>query len=368
MNRHTMRSVGAAFVLVAAFGSAPLGGCASIIGFDDYERVSGKRPGGIGGSGGSGAAGGSGGEADGGGGRGASISTSSSGGGGAGGEGGGCTPSQEICGNGVSEDCDAEVDEVEDCRLIDRGLLVRYFIDEAASGRAPAALQDAALGPGPTPQPLPLTITYGSAYFTEVDMHRGFWWPFVGSSARAATVITGTKIEQLNGSKTGTIEVVVEIDDVSVNQSPISWIGVGTGPGRFSLTASTSVLARFDLYGSGHLVNTFAGAWAINFATLNRCVLHVVLDTALADEGERVKLYVSGTPEMSFGTSHIPPIQDETIALGSSAYVLGNIDYSNPGRSFQGTLFYAALYSEALTVNEIRNNAAVLQANDDTPP
>jgi len=91
--------------------------------------------------------------------------------------------------------------------LVDRGLIVRYFVDEAASGQGPSQLLDAA------PSPLNLGITYSTALsFAEVASNRALNWTSGDAAGDARVSLGSTKINSaLQGSTSGTIEVVVNV-------------------------------------------------------------------------------------------------------------------------------------------------------------
>lgn len=236
--------------------------------------------------------------------------------------------------------------------LVDTGLIVRYFINEAASGQTPTQLVDSA------PNPLNLGLTYTDELsFTESGGNRGLQWTAAGGDARAEVAVNGTKIRNsLNGSQTGTIEVVIDIDDVTGFSSRISHIGSGMQSGEFSLTSTST--GSLTVRVKGFDVGTFP----VNLPASGRIVVHAVLDTTLATAGNRTRLYVDGAEIAN--TGGFDPLHNDTIAIGmSSSYVLGNRAIGD--RSFQGTLHYGALYSAALTPAEIANNAAVLSASDD---
>jgi hypothetical protein len=107
--------------------------------------------------------------------------------------------------------------------------------------------------------------------------------------------------------------------------------------------------------------------WSVDLLSLGRVVAHIVLDTTLATATERVRLYVNGSDQGAPGVLSNPPLlnaETELIAPTDS-YALGNRTIG--GRSFQGTLYYCAMYSTALTPAEVQQNAAVLMMDDDSP-
>jgi hypothetical protein len=239
--------------------------------------------------------------------------------------------------------------------LVDTGLIVRYYIDEAASGQAPLELVDAA------PNPLPLAIVWGTdvAYSEDADGNRGLTWNLIEQYSRASVSIDGTKIsQQLHGSSTGTIEVVADVDAVSTYYSRLSHIGAGSEGGVFSLRMPA--MSRFVF----NLNESHRGWWEVDIAGLDRFVAHVVLDTTASDGVDRAKLYINGAlvPRLA---GYAPP-QNELIDVGTGRhYVLGNRETGE--RTFAGTLYYGAMYSAALTEAEVLHNALVLSVDDDTP-
>src|SRR5690606_17655215 len=139
----------------------------------------------------------------------------------------------------------------------------------------------------------------------------------------------------------GTIEVVIDIDAVTTSSSRIHHIGFDEQAGRFSLVSSSDARLQFRWQGY-----TTAGEWAVSLPALGRGVVHLVLDTTLAEPEDRVRLYVNAS-RMVRGGGAIPA-EGQAIDLGTDAsYVLGNREIGL--RSFQGRLYYAATYTGALT-------------------
>jgi hypothetical protein len=247
--------------------------------------------------------------------------------------------------------------------LVDRGLVTRYYLDEAASGTQPTALTDAA----PTPLNLPITYVDGNT-FTEVDCQRGMSWPGISLDGRADAPVLGTKIETaLDGSRTGTIECVINLQDADVSSSRISHIGTDSGTGRFTMFSDGPASLGFDWDDQLGMVIGTVEEWTIDLANLGRIVAHIVLDTNLAAAADRVRLYVDGV-DQGVGDIHnsaVPQNSETEIIASTDTHVLGN--RSIGGRSFLGTIYYCAMYSEALTGSEVTNNVTVLLAADDTP-
>lgn len=236
--------------------------------------------------------------------------------------------------------------------LVDRGLVARYFIDEAASGQTPTSLTDSA------PSPLSLPLTFGQATFTEVNGHRGLQWAANTSSGKGEISLAGTKfLQQLVPARTVTIEVVVQITSSggSGNESQITGMR-GSNP-DFMLTSLNGTDIRFfKPFGSE------GATWSNVNAAQQRMVLHLVFDSQQANPSDRIDLFVNGLGIIK--TASFPPAMGQTVGLGGSdEFMLGNRQQSD--RSIAGTIFYVAYYQVALNDTEIASNAQRLLSNDD---
>jgi hypothetical protein len=237
-------------------------------------------------------------------------------------------------------------------RLVDDGLLVRYFIDEAASGQTPIRLEDSA------PAPLTLLLTYTSVLsFTEpATDHRALRWSTASDNARASAPIIGTKISTvLDPSKTFTLEIVADLRGVGSGEVRLISVAEGTTTyGSIALITNDLVSLRLHL-------GTSTIYWPVPF-TQGRLVLHAVVDTDLATAVDRAVFYVNGAVvPRSGGTS---PIQGYTPPLLLSDYLtVGNVE--GAGRSPEGDIFYAAIYTKALSPQQVAANAQQLAVSDD---
>jgi hypothetical protein len=263
-------------------------------------------------------------------------------------------PSSEICGNALDEDCDGHAAAATEC-LVNEGLLVRYFMDEAASGQAPPALLDAA------PEPLALPIAYDTTTaltYCENAGHRGLCWPHTNTNAKAWVPLAGTKIyTALNNVTGGTIELVVDM--TGGDFSRLSHVTAASG-GDFTLGANGTGLLGFDWQS-----NTWPAQWNVPLTSIGRVVLQVVLDTTQAVPDDRIKLYLGGVVQTPLQTN--PPTQGQAIALEPAGYyVVGN--RSTSATSIQGAVYYVAMYSLPLTPAQISTNASMLALDDDSPP
>jgi len=261
--------------------------------------------------------------------------------------------------------------------LVDEGLIARYFINEADGGQGGGPdfmLHDAAA----SPQNLPVKTdeVTGEPVLVEEQGHWGLRWPTVDSDGRPELPIGGTKIADLEGKAKATVELVLSVATVSMNGmngSMLISLGTPVAPTnnttneRLSLkvTSSTDVQFLWD----GQMVNpsTIAGAWTTRSLSSRR-VLHLILDTTSDDEPSRVQLYVDGTLASTDGTTTVTaPDKNEQIQLTANSDILVFGNRPQGGRSFEGMLYYAALYDRALTPSEVQQNTAVLATNDDGP-
>ncbi|PCC70150.1 hypothetical protein SAMN02745121_03529 [Nannocystis exedens] len=250
--------------------------------------------------------------------------------------------------------------------LVDDDLLVRYFLDEAGSGQGPTHALDAA----PDPLDLPLVYDMGAMnpVYAEQGGHRGLRWPMAGLHGRATLPVADTKVQTgLQNRTAATLEVVVDIDAVTLFGSRLLHVGRSLEQGYFTLRSTD--IDRLEFYWKG---NTLAGVWPVDWAGLGRVVVHVVVDTGQPEPIHRVRLYLDGAAVVDgndIGLVH--PNQNEAIAIPTDPniplyFALGNRG-ADGDRSFQGTLHYAAIYATALSEPQLQQNAAILAGTDDAP-
>ena len=242
--------------------------------------------------------------------------------------------------------------------LVDRGLLTRYFIDEATDGTDPGELGDS--GPAPT---LPLAINYdGEGAFIDSGGNRGLRWNAitVNGTAEAPLTENGKVWLGLDGSTTGTIEMVIDVDELQ-DGSRLSHIGETADSGVFTLRIDDPeglTLTWNNNFNSNRV------SWDVDLVAAGRTVLHVVYDSSRVIVAERVRLYVDGAEQPA--DSGNPPGRDEIIVLPTDSpfvYSLGNTDAG--GRGVAGTFYYASMYSAALDPAEVAHNFDILVADDD---
>lgn len=313
--------------IVAALSVAGVASCTSILG-SDYRAVDA-----VGGAGGVSTGGGGGAPQGGDGGLGGSGGAPMGGAGGAGGLGG--APPMP---------------------LYSVGVVARYFLDEAASGDDPEFALDV------VPPPLDLNVWNfdQSLSYVETDGNRGLEWLQLDGDGRATAQASGTKIQDaLSDSTTLTVEVVADVNEVSVNdRSYLFYIGQNGYAPSVGLYGTGGGELRVDWNGDN------VGEYLTNPTVLGRSVYHLVVETQALAQANRVRLYVDGVRLTASGGN--PPNQGEpTMIWGGDDLVIGNRD--NGGRTIRGRIYYAAVYDSALIPPQIDNNVAALLANDDRP-
>ena len=129
-----------------------------------------------------------------------------------------------------------------------------------------------------------------AAQMWEIPTGRGLEWFTAGNDARASVPTDDTKIRSLlDGSKTATIELVLDVKSADPSCSRLSYIGKTSGSGHFTLRSCSDSNVLFTVFGE-----TDWGQWDLNWPSQGRHVLHLVLDTIHANASDRVKLYRNG--------------------------------------------------------------------------
>lgn len=252
--------------------------------------------------------------------------------------------------NAVPGATSATVDVGDDNPLVERGLVARYFLDEAGPmDSPPASVHDAA------PDPLDLTVYYngGTPDFIELGTGRGMEWSQDGRNGRAEASTNNKVRTRLDGSRTATLEVVTQVLADS-NASRLLYVGGSSGWGDLAmLIAGNYLYLGFD--GSSF-------TWSIpTNARRQHVVFTIVVDSTRQNSDDRRIAYVNGQ-SMGNGSGFLS--SDRTTAVPSThALVIGNT--MGGGRSPEGHITYSAIYDEALTPAEVQQNAALLLQRDD---
>ena len=239
--------------------------------------------------------------------------------------------------------------------LVDTGLVVRYYLDEAVDGTGPTLVNDAG------PNNIDLTINYGSGNldYTEVSGNRGLESISTTGVQRADYTITSSDAldTALTGGKKFTLEVVVRVDAWTVNGSRIFGINATAGE-------NGSLIVRRG--GSDNISVTFNDAAQGDIdAVSSRTVIHAVIDSTKT-ANSRIQYSINGGTLTDLSNT---VGLDETLAsvVGQKFTMFNRENVGTYDRSFDGELFYAAMYNVAFSQTDIDTNYAILTADDDTP-
>lgn len=246
--------------------------------------------------------------------------------------------------------------------LVDTGVLMRYYIDEAASGTAPSDALDSVADPAN----LGLVYDGNMAYDEDAANKRHLESDAVTGDQRGEFSIddASDKIRDLDGNEQKwTWEVKVAVDAGTSSNGRIFVFqrdDVGDNP-DLGFTATDQ---DFRFYWEEAIMRT----WSITDA--NTTVWTAVVDTTQGTANDRIIIYKNGA-DFSGSTSKIAdPAQNDTLTLNASAAIfifnrrgsVGDFD-----RSFNGRLFYGAAYTSAFSAQDVSDNFDILDPNDDTP-
>ena len=235
-------------------------------------------------------------------------------------------------------------------------MVVRYYLDEAVDGTGPTLVNDAG------PNNIDLTINYGSGNldYTEVSGNRGL--ESISTTGVQRADYTSTSSDALDTALTGgkkfTLEVVVRVDAWTTNGSRI--FGINGTAGDIG-----SLIVRRG--GTNNISVAFNDAIQGDIdAVASRTVIHVVIDSTKSLDGSRVQYSVNGGTLTDLSNT---VVLDETLAaiVGEKLTMFNREDTGAYDRSFDGELFYAAMYNVAFSQTDIDTNYAILTADDDTP-
>lgn len=243
--------------------------------------------------------------------------------------------------------------------LIDTGLVVRYYIDEAASGTSPTEVIDTS-GVGAA---FDLTLNYdGHLAYTEVSGNRGLVSDSSGDDQYAKKAIddSSDKVrDNLVGAQKITIELVVAPDSFAAGTGRCFAVNEGT----FNMSLGFGGAGTdFQVFWEGTLMRSWTGSGG------TRIVLHIVYDTTQGTAANRVRVYVDGS-EISPDVD-ASPAENDTLALdsGHELWMLNRGSGSPYARSMDGIIYYAALYGgKAFDQTDVTTNYDILTADDDTP-
>jgi len=247
--------------------------------------------------------------------------------------------------------------------LVDTGLVCRYYIDEAASGTTPTQVDDSSSNAYHL-----TTINYGSGNlaYTEISGQRGLESTSTAGTQRAVRAIDNTSDalrDACAGQQKFTLEVVVRGDSFASGGGRIFGINGRTGQNGELILKATSTTEYSAAFNDSQVGANFSPGLT------TKGVLHFVIDTTNATEADRIKYSVNGGTLVSIGATNAVAL-NETLALGSNLdLIMFNRESSSSfDRSFDGVLFYAAIYANyAFTQSNCENNYDILILDDDEP-
>lgn len=235
--------------------------------------------------------------------------------------------------------------------LVDTGLVCRYYFDAAASGTAPTQVDDTS---GNAYHLTEINYGSGNLAWTEVSGNRGLESTATSGTQRARRSIDNTSDalrDALAGTAVVTFELVLDVQTGNASTARVLAINDRVGGSPVLGVAATNTSFRF--YWNGAAMNDIG-------LTTGRHVLHFVIDTTLGSN--QYKLYIDGTNTNNNSTSGTLTIGSNVDLIAFNRESSGSFD-----RSYDGVLYYAAIYDAALSDTEISDNYDILTLDDDAP-
>jgi len=241
--------------------------------------------------------------------------------------------------------------------------VVRYYVDEAASGTGPTAVVDRSGNSYDL-----TTINYGAgnmAYAEPAAGMRALDSISVNGTQRAMRAIDNTSDavrDALAGVTQATIELVLRLDAGNSNGGRVFGINDRAGSdGELIVKAPNDVNTALNLS-----FNDVSSPESANIGTA-RVVVHIVLDSTQGTATNRIRVYINGALDLTGIGDNVG--LNETLALAADLDLIAfNRDSGGSfDRSFDGALFYAAIYAEAFTQQMVTDNFDILTLDDDQP-
>lgn len=287
-----------------------------------------------------------------------SIATSTSGGGDAGSVGGAAGHGMGSSGGGTGAaggGVGGTGGETTTSGLSDAGLVVRYWLDDAATLPSPTMIRDAA----PSPLDLPLFADPAMTWVA-LPTGRGLSWSHAGSDGGAWSTVAGTKVEaRIDGATAYTVEVVATVAEGQEFGARLTHMGSST-ISRCSLKVYPSGLV-LDQLGSS-TVGVWNTDWPLSWSSPTRTVYHLVVDTDATLPGFRQRLFVDGAPVQA--NVQNPFTVGQKVALASGD-VFGIGNRPSGSRSIRGAIYYVAIYDRPLALGEVVDHTVILTLSDD---
>ncbi|MEM6994454.1 MAG: LamG-like jellyroll fold domain-containing protein [Myxococcota bacterium] len=235
--------------------------------------------------------------------------------------------------------------------LVEADLLVRYFLDEQPSERPRDGAEIFDYGPG-VPVDLMTLVVNNQPYYQQDALNTGLSWDNPNNTGRAIAPVLGTKLANLNGATELTIEFVASVASLAQMGSRFVHVGADSSQHSFAVAARPNQLEFRSAQSNEQAV------WEGLALSPARAVYILVVD--LNRKRDPYLLFVNGTPFQPTATAP----QQAQISLNPDHFLsLGNRD--DGSRALGGTLYYAALYSRALSLTEILHDTELLSQDDD---
>jgi len=265
-----------------------------------------------------------------------------------------------VCNASAPPSCDLpDGDATLACKLFEDELLVRYFITSAD------APNNELVDTGQGMPPVPLSV--GGATFELVGANTAL--RFIGSSngyAVSDNLDNGDGLAQgLQGKRTATLEMVVDVTATDPNGGAMPLVFVGAPsdgePADLGLSVSEH---EYQFFLRSQSSMSPVAVWS---RAAGKQTLHVVLDTGEEKPEDRVRLFVDGVMQSPQNVG-VPPGDTTVIQLAMPQFQLMLGNRPPPANTFDGDIYYVAIYGVALSAAEIQNNHAALSMDDDGPP
>jgi uncharacterized repeat protein (TIGR01451 family) len=247
--------------------------------------------------------------------------------------------------------------------------LVRYWIDEAPSGQGVANLLDSES----SPLNMPMSYPGASPYFdagANPNRHLRFSGASGTDTGGGVVDTDGTKMDAVHGATQVTIEVKYMMDGGGTCSNEGERI-FGLSDGDVSTSGWLAVRERagrdvLQVQWQGQTVGVYALETGCPITSAS--VVHWVVDTTEPVAADRIRAYIDGVQAtVTAVESTSLPSQNETIDLGSGTrrMFVGRNHGAGGFRTFNGRIWYAALYLGEMTDAAIATNATALLAMDD---
>jgi len=263
-------------------------------------------------------------------------------------------------------DASVSSDAAVDGPFLDDPPLARWRLNEASSGQDVTTLID------DTDDPVNLNLEYvvDSPVWGEAlgGRYLEFSLPNNDDTGGASAVASGTKLDQIHGRRSGTIETkhewfscgdtdprIVEITDGTI-PADNAWFSIREDGGRELFAVRFA--GRTDWSAYSYLMSG-------GCLTDGPHVIHWVVDTEDDNPDDWIRGYVDGVRVDIELVGGVPVRSNDTIDLGRGERRVTIGRPHNGERSQDGRLWYAAFYPRALPADAIARQAEALAVGDD---